>query len=469
MRVRHSLSLVAIVFKILLLLRPLILFSHPSGNNNVREAAMALRGDGALTELHLGIAACGGNIFDRLGNLPGMSEIRRRTYDSSLRNILRLHPSREAVRLVANRLGWRSLIAHESGIFCVDAVYAAFDHAVARRVATICNSSVGTRLKLAGVYCYEDGALETFKVAKANGLHRFYDLPIAYWRTARTLLEEEARRWPDWEPTLVGTRDSAAKCARKDEELELANTIICASNFVRDSMPPELLRGKSVSVIPFGSPESLLKNTSGMENGRSVLENGKKDVSSSAPLRVLFAGSMTQRKGLADLFAAMKLLDPERVELHVMGSPIASMQFYRQQYSSFIHHATRSHDQVLQLMRTMDVFCLPSIVEGRALVMQEAMSQGLPVIITPNTGGEDLVDVANPIGGNDYGRGATGFLVPIRSPGRIVESIQWCCEHREEVFEMGNAAISKAREYTWQAYREGIVQTVRASIGRSEK
>ena len=35
---------------------------------------------------------------------------------------------------------------------------------------------------------------------------------------------------------------------------------------------------------------------------------------------------------------------------------------------------------------------LPSIVEGRALVQQEALSCGLPIIVTSNAGGEDLID-----------------------------------------------------------------------------
>jgi hypothetical protein len=59
-----------------------ILLAHPTGNNFVRETAMALLSADVLTELHLGIAACGGNGFAKLSRLPGMAEIRRRTYDS---------------------------------------------------------------------------------------------------------------------------------------------------------------------------------------------------------------------------------------------------------------------------------------------------------------------------------------------------------------------------------------------------
>ena len=114
---------------------------------------------------------------------------------------------------------------------------------------TFCLIKLGT-----GVYCDEDGALETFRAAKAAGIVCCYDLPIAYWRTARRLLEEEAKRWPQWEPTLVGTRDSVAKCARKDAEMKMADLIVCPSKFVRDSLSSEVLKTKTVVVVPFGSP-----------------------------------------------------------------------------------------------------------------------------------------------------------------------------------------------------------------------
>lgn len=437
----------------------MILFAHPTGNNNVRHAATAMLNAGILAEMHICIAACGSNLFSQLVQVPGMTEIHRRTYDSTFRGIIKLHPTREAIRLISTRFGWRQLIKHETGVFSTDAVYRSFDLAVARRVKLVCETT--NALGLTGVYAYEDGALETFRCARAAGLSCFYDLPIAFWRTSRRLLQEEAQRLPEWEQTLIGTQDSAAKCARKDAELDLADAIFCPSNFVRDSIPAELRNQKQVFVVPFGSPDDL-----GCRISRSDWQlddpsgrKGRRD-----RLRVLFAGSMTQRKGLADLFAAMKLLGTEQIELHVMGSPIVPIDFYRGQYPHFVYHATRSNADVLKLMQTMDVFCLPSIVEGRALVIQEAMSQGLPIIITPNTGGEDLVDVTHPFHDSIYGRGATGFLVPIRSPERIAECIAWCSDHRQEVVAMGHAAIRKSQEYTWKAYGDGIVKAVRDAV-----
>jgi glycosyltransferase involved in cell wall biosynthesis len=97
-------------------------------------------------------------------------------------------------------------------------------------------------------------------------------------------------------------------------------------------------------------------------------------------------------------------------------------------------------------MRSCDVFALPSIIEGRALVQQEAMSQGLPLIVTANAGGSDLIEA-----------GETGFLTPIRSPESIAENIEWFLQHREELPRMAERAKSKARSYSWRAYAKAII------------
>jgi glycosyltransferase involved in cell wall biosynthesis len=104
-------------------------------------------------------------------------------------------------------------------------------------------------------------------------------------------------------------------------------------------------------------------------------------------------------------------------------------------------------------MRTCDLLCLPSIVEGRALVMQEAMSQGLPIIITPNTGGSDLII-----------EGETGFLVPIRNAAKIAEKINWCFENRDQLEHMGENARTHASKYTWGNYAKVIVDGLRQNL-----
>ena len=158
---------------------------------------------------------------------------------------------------------------------------------------------------------------------------------------------------------------------------------------------------------------------------------------------------LSQRKGLADLFAAMKLVKSSNAELVVMGSPILPMQFYRNQFAHFIYEPPRAHPAVLRLMRSCDVLVLPSIVEGRALVQQEALASGLPLIVTRNAGGEDLII-----------EGETGFLVSAGSPAAIAEKIEWFLENRDKLPGMSVAARAKAAELTWRAYGETILHAI---------
>jgi glycosyltransferase involved in cell wall biosynthesis len=404
-------------------LRNMILVSHPTGNANVRAVIRTFEAAGMLDSFCTTIGTAGQSRTTWLSRL-----LQKRRYPVGPSK-LKLRPWREMTRLFASRFNLTTLRRHEVGWASIDAVCCDQDRAVSARLRK--NQS-----RPRGVYCYEDAALETFRTARELGLRRIYELPIAYWKTAQRLLREEAHRLPAWEPTLGGTRDSAAKLGRKAEEIELAESIICPSQFVADSLPESTRTQKRVVIAPFGSP--LSEGT----RDHCARAKGKK-------LRVLFAGSMTQRKGLGDLLKAMRILNRKDVELVIMGSLQAPMDFYRSEFAGFTYEPGRPHAKVLELMRSCDVFCLPSIVEGRALVMQEAMSQGLPLIITPNTGGEDLIVP-----------GVTGFLVPIRRPDRIAERIGWFADNGSALPEMSRAARDKASQLTWEAYGQVIVKAV---------
>ncbi len=406
---------------------------HPTGNQNVRQVLRALDERGMLGAFHttLGFPA---STWTRFFPNPIRAECERRTYPLSP-DQLRTRPGREFVRLAARKLRWPYVSRHEEGWASIDQICQELDRTVASRI-----QRGGSRQDVAGIYGYEDCCLETFRAAKGRGLKCFYDLPIAYWETVRKLLEEEKQRLPEWEPTLVGTRDSPAKLERKTGELALADRVICPSLFVLRSLPPAVRRDKPCLVAEFGSPPVNP-------------DAARRPSQGSGRLRVLFAGSLTQRKGLADVFAAMKLLKRHDVELIVMGSPIAPMEFYRNQYRDFTYLSTRPHREVLKLMQSCDVLVLPSLAEGRALVQQEALANGLPLIITENTGGEDLIV-----------SGETGFLVPIRSPDKIAEKISWLADHRESLPDMRLAAIKKADEYPWQRYTGRILSALSASL-----
>jgi glycosyltransferase involved in cell wall biosynthesis len=411
-----------------------LIFSHPTANANVRAVALGLSRAGLLSTFHTSIASFPGDIVDLLSKFQPLSEFRRRRFDPALKSLTNIWPWVELGRLLSIKTGFTRLSRPETGIFSIDSVYKSLDKHVASRLKKEHSETLNA------VYAYEDGALATFTRAKKMGVKCIYDLPIAYWELRKNIMAEETLRMPRWKSTLGGgIRDSQKKLDNKTRELELADMVVTPSEFVVNSLPA-WSKTKRVFMAPFGSPVA-----NDLSNNTQLLTLAE----DSRPLRVLFAGSMGQRKGLGDLFAAVRNLNTRSLELVVMGTMLAPMEFYREEFPKFIYEPGRSQEEVLALMRTCDVLCLPSLIEGRALVMQEAMSQGLPIIITPNTGGADLVL-----------EGETGFLIPIRSPEAIAEKLCWFMENRKKIPEMGIMAKKHAAQYTWDQYSRRITTAI---------
>jgi glycosyltransferase involved in cell wall biosynthesis len=414
----------------------MILLAHPFGNANVRAVLNALDQAGLLAKF---VTALGwSNASPLVREFPPnlRSQMARRGYELPHYKI-KIFPAREIVRLLAQKMRQRWLVEHERGWASIDRVWGELDKFAADSLR-----ESHQRQSIRAVYAYEDCAERLFETAQEIGVRRIYDLPIAYWQTVQRLLQEEAQRYPEWEPTLGGTRDSEEKLARKTRELDLAELVICPSAFVLDSLPESARTSKPCVVAPFGSP-SLEQ----VEPAERKPNEG--------PMRILFAGALTQRKGLADLFAAMKLVASKEIELVVMGSLLRPLAWYREQFSRFTYEPPRPHRDVLRLMRTCDVLVLPSIVEGRALVQQEAMACGLPLIVTKNAGGDDLI-----------AEGETGFLVPIHAPEAIAEKINWCATNRASISGMAIAAQRRASELTWHGYGEKVLAAIRSLTGK---
>jgi glycosyltransferase involved in cell wall biosynthesis len=111
------------------------------------------------------------------------------------------------------------------------------------------------------------------------------------------------------------------------------------------------------------------------------------------------------------------------------------------------------HDEILAQMREHDLFVFPSLCEGFGMVITEALSQGLPVITTPHTCGPDVIS-----------DGVDGFIVPIRNPQAIVEKVELLYRNRDRLEEMSLAALQKASQLTWGAYRSRLVADVKATL-----
>ncbi len=407
----------------------ILLLAHPTGNANVRAAARALHEAGWLRELDSCICW---NPESALGLIlpPSLAaQLQRRAFPGIPAELLHSHPWRELLRLagVGRRLPW--LQRHEHGPLAIDAIYRSFDrHVAARLPRNAC---------LQGVYAYEDGALHTFEAAQSLGLRCIYDLPIGYWRAAQQIFAEERELVPDWACTLTGLADSASKLSRKDEELALADAVIVASGFVRSTLQSHQACTAPIHVVPYGSPPPIAH----LPPARASHE----------PLKVLYVGSLGQRKGLSYALEAIDCLSSS-VRLTLIGRPTfshcaplnAALQRHR-------WIASLPHAQILEQMRQHDVLLFPTLFDGFGLVITEALSQGLPVITTLHSGAPECIK-----------DGVEGFIVPIRSSQAIAERLQHLADNREQLAAMRQACLRRAAGLSWAGYEQGL----RAAVGQ---
>jgi len=408
----------------------MITVSHPTGNANVREAALGLSEAGLLANFYTTIATFPGDLLDYLSNIKSLSEMRRRRYSPKLRKFTKIYPWYEVGRLSSSKLGLHKLITHETGIFSVDSVYKNLDKQVAASLKNACKKGES------GIYAYEDGALSSFKEAKRLGIKCLYDLPTGHWRFARKILKPEWKQWPEWAATMSGFQDSEIKLSRKDNELLLADRIFVASNFTAKTLedfPGDL---GPIKVIPYGYPPvaSILEYPEKFEN---------------RPLKLLFVGRLTQQKGVANLFSAVEPLK-NHVSLTLVGHKASSnCPALDRALAKHRWFPTMHHEGVLKLMREHDVLIFPSLFDGFGLVISEAMSQGTPVIATERCAGPDLIS-----------HGENGWLVEAASTKALQMMIEELLQAPDRIPKVCEMAIESARRRPWDVYRRELVSAI---------
>jgi alpha-maltose-1-phosphate synthase len=408
--------------------QPAVLLSHPTGNQNLRNALQSLNENWMLKEFWTTVAWDPHSHWNRVLPAGLRAQMARRAFDATPKNKVRCVPWREMVRLGAINLHLESLLCSGERPFSVIGMYRQFDGQVAKRLRGI---------TVDAVYAYEGGALKTFREAKRLGIAAVYELPSGYWYWERDLLSAEAERNPQFAGLHPKLTDSPAHMQWKDEELRLADTIFVASRHVHRTLAG-VVADEKIRVVNYGAPP--------VQPAKEVPRE------TNAPLKVLFVGALIQRKGIGYLLDAIEKLGGQ-VELTLIGTrfaPNARVDAACQRWRWF---ETIPYERVLHVMMQSDVLVLPSLSEAFGLVVTEALSCGLPVIITPNVGAGDLI-----------ADGREGFIVPICSSDAIAERLSQMQGDRELLMAMSQSARKTAAEKSWAVYRENWASALRGAL-----
>lgn len=254
------------------------------------------------------------------------------------------------------------------------------------------------------IYGFNGASLELFQYAKQKGIKCVLDQTLAERSLMHKLLLEEENIWQNWPNSPFTVSDSDIELAqREQQEQDMADHIICGSQFVKDSLLERGVDGNKISVVSLGGTKES-QSSQNISLRSSPKERGD-------GLRILFAGEVGLRKGIPYLLEALKQLKGKIAFTCKIAGSIGIKAQRVAEYKDvcdFLGRVPRS--QMLELYRWADVFVLPSICEGSAMVTYEALNYKLPIITTYNAG-SIVTD------------GLNGFILPIRTPEKISQAL----------------------------------------------
>ncbi|MDC3255852.1 glycosyltransferase family 4 protein [bacterium] len=298
--------------------------------------------------------------------------------------------------------------------------------------------------KNAVLFAYSYYAAEAFRILERQGMPRLLFQVHPHPKYVRDLFLEEMELVPSAKSSFLNDSEVDPRNIFYDtlcEEPELATNIVAASSFTKKTLLSSGICDSKITVIPYG-----VDNAAFQTRTAPPAFNG--------PLKVIFVGQISQRKGLSYLFDAVRRIGPEGVHLKCFTRKLGQNELF-QNYSaeniSVVENASRA--ELAQSMREAEVFAMPSLAEGFGLVIAESMASGLPVLTTLNGAGADLIRDKH-----------DGFIVPIRNTEAIEETLLWGLDNRVNLYEMGQRAATKISEFTWQRFRNRICDFSNAAI-----
>ncbi|KQT04779.1 MULTISPECIES: glycosyltransferase family 4 protein [unclassified Rhizobium] len=279
-----------------------------------------------------------------------------------------------------------------------------------------------------GLYAFSGDALEQIQTARHLGMWTAVEQMIAPRGVLEALILEEMQRFPDWEGLARRDPLDTIFAARERAEWHLADRVICPSEFVARNVVAEGGCPEKCLVVPYG-----VDNTFRCERTRRM----------PGPLRILVVGAVGLRKGSPYVAEAARQLGRSAV-FRMAGSAKLSESVTRNLSESVDLRGIVPRSEIAAEFQWADVFLLPSLCEGSATAIYEALSTGLPVITTENAG-------------SVIRNGLEGLVVPIRDAGAIAEAVTYLADNESARLQMATNAIERAADFTVARYGERLL------------
>lgn len=270
-------------------------------------------------------------------------------------------------------------------------------------------------------------ALESFKVLSSP-------FKVLCRDSAHVLFQDEILK-KEYKNLQLPFPDRTICIQRELAEYELADIIlVCSpmaeSTFLEKGIPPQKLRvlcpGTDVALF---HPERVYRPK--------------------LPLKVVYFGQLSIRKGVHYLLEATKNFPQSHLQLDCIGGPseefIPFLSKYRHaQYKGYLAHKDLAHS-----LRHYDIFVFPTLEDGFGMTLPQAMASGLVPIVSRNCGASFLIE-----------DGSNGVLISAANSQAIRLALDVFVANPAALVPMREQAIRTAQKCSWENYERVLSQIV---------
>lgn len=207
---------------------------------------------------------------------------------------------------------------------------------------------------------------------------------------------------------------------------------------------------KDVFICPNGIPEALTAEPSAIRHN--------------AIPKLLFLSNLLIDKGVFTLLDACKILKEKGYQFtcDFVGGETADINAERFNQEVAIrgvnecvcYKGKKYGAEKEEMLKSVDLFILPTYNECFPLVLLEAMQQGLPCIVS-NEGG--IADIIIP--------NETGYIVPKKSTQDLADKIEILLKNNSLRLKMGNKGLERYKQlFTLEAFEQRIASILKACI-----